>query len=138
VDQDASTTSENPLFSDGVRQHLDLLWLLFLSHKEYLDAFRGTSIRRAKVWMLRRNAAVAVGNVGGIQEIEPLARAMREDEHPLVRGHAAWAVGQVGARIREQRLVIDLLVSVLGAEIDETVCEEIRLALSELTGGLPV
>ncbi len=88
--------------------------------------------------MLRRNAAVALGNVGGLEHIEPLARAMREDAHALVRGHAAWAVGQVGMRIREQRPVSDLLVSALETEDDESVREEIGLALADMGDGRSV
>jgi epoxyqueuosine reductase len=88
----------NPLHPGELRPSVDLIWLLRLSHDQYLHAFRGTAIKRAKDWMLRRNAAVALGNVGDAASLEPLGQALRDDEHPVVRGHAAWALGRLARR----------------------------------------
>jgi epoxyqueuosine reductase len=38
-----------------------------------------------------RNAAIVLGNIGAAQDVETLARAL-DDEEPLVREHAAWAL----------------------------------------------
>jgi epoxyqueuosine reductase len=113
-----------------VRASVDLVWLLQLSREEYLQAFRGSAIRRAKVWMLRRNAAVALGNVGGAEDLEPLARAMKADDHPVVRGHAAWAVGRLGGRLGVAEAK-EYLREATEAEEDATVREEITLSLAE-------
>jgi len=121
----------NPLFVQNVRPHVDLIWLLSLTHDEYLDAFRGTAIRRAKVWMLRRNAAVALGNVGDQHCLPALLAALRTDEHPVVRGHAAWALGQIGARHCEPDLDHPLREA-LRREADVTVRDEIALARRSL------
>lgn len=121
----------NPLFVQNVRPHVDLIWLLSLTHDEYLDAFRGTAIRRAKVWMLRRNAAVALGNVGDQHCLPALLAALRTDEHPVVRGHAAWALGQIGARHCEPDLD-HRLREALRREDDVTVRDEIALARRSL------
>lgn len=110
---------------------LDLLWLLRLTHDEYLDAFRGTAIRRAKAWMLRRNAAVALGNIGDDRAIGPLLTAARMDEHPLVRGHAAWALGRLRERLRPAGMV-EQLRELLNHEADATVRDEITLAIGDL------
>lgn len=120
----------HPLFSGPLRQDVDLLWLLQLTHDEYVEAFRGTAIKRAKAWMLRRNAAVALGNVGGTEACSALTRAMMEDEHPVVRGHAAWALAH--ASIRTGARVDDSLQQALVTEKDEDVRAEIELALAEL------
>jgi epoxyqueuosine reductase len=121
----------HPLFADRVRPAIDLLWLLRMSHEEYVEAFRGTAIKRAKDWMLRRNAAVALGNVGTADAVQPMARAMREDEHPVVRGHAAWALGRLGKRHAIPR-VSDVLEAALASEADHSVCAEISLALRSI------
>lgn len=44
---------------------------------------------------LKRNAAVVVGDVGIAEDIELLTRALDDDE-PLVREHAAWALARFG------------------------------------------
>jgi epoxyqueuosine reductase len=43
-----------------------------------------------------RNVAVALGNLKSQEAVPALCRAL-EDEEPLVRGHAAWALGQIGS-----------------------------------------
>lgn len=121
-------TNSHPLFGRGVRQTLDLVWLLHLTHEEYLQAFRGTAIKRAKVWMLRRNAAVALGNVGDERCIDDLATALHEDEYPVVRGHAAWALGQIGVRTRAGA-ASEVLQAALRREQDAEVIQEIKSAL---------
>jgi epoxyqueuosine reductase len=115
------------LVDSAGRQSVDLIQLLRLTHGEYLDLFRGTSIRRAKVWMLRRNAAIALGNTGGEEAIGPLEAAMRTDEHEVVRGHAAWALGRIACRTGQP--VHAALERALESEADLQVRREIEAAL---------
>lgn len=123
----ADAASSHPLFERPIRQTLDLIWLLHLTHAQYLEAFRGTAIKRAKVWMLRRNAAVALGNVGDERCVGRLSVALNEDEHPVVRGHAAWALGQIAVRTGAPE-AIDALGVALTREQDAGVIEEIVAA----------
>jgi epoxyqueuosine reductase len=111
-----------------LRQHADLIWLLRMTHAEYLEAFRGTAIRRAKDWMLRRNAAVALGNVGDERSFSPLLDAIKVDSHPVVRGHAAWALGKLAGRYPDLP-VREGLAEALAAEADPDVREEIAAAM---------
>ena len=60
-------------------------------------AGEGSALRRVRRRQLLRNAAVALGNVGGPADEPALAGALA-DREPLVRGHAAWALGQLGGR----------------------------------------
>ena len=53
-------------------------------------------MKRAKLWGLKRDAAVVLGNVGTAEDIAVLEAAIEHDE-PLVREHAAWAPTQIGA-----------------------------------------
>ena len=47
--------------------------------------------------MLRRNAAVALGNALDRSAVGPLIESLSEDANPMVRGHAAWALGRIGS-----------------------------------------
>jgi epoxyqueuosine reductase len=67
------------------------------------DAFsRGSAIRRAGYAGFKRNVAVAMGNWLAELDAPPkrataeLQRALEDDE-PLVREHAAWALGRIGS-----------------------------------------
>jgi epoxyqueuosine reductase len=62
----------------------------------YRVAFRGSAMKRAKLPMMKRNAAVVLGNVGTADDVHVLTRALGDPE-PLVREHAAWALIQIGS-----------------------------------------
>ncbi|HZG66677.1 MAG TPA: tRNA epoxyqueuosine(34) reductase QueG, partial [Herpetosiphonaceae bacterium] len=100
-----------------------LLELIALDDKRFRERFRGSPIKRAKRRGLLRNVAVALGNWGDPRAVPALARALGDHE-PLIRGHGAWALGQIGgdeARAAlQERLVI---------EMDDWVSEELALAL---------
>ena len=94
----------NTLVRDGIHAEFaprrdvpfpDLLELLHLDERTYQERFRHSAIKRAKRQGLRRNAAVALGNLRDRRAVPALCRAI-EDEDALVRGHAAWALGQIG------------------------------------------
>ena len=105
--------------------------LLEMSEREFLDRFAGTSIMRAKRAGMQRNACVALGNVGGETSVPALCRALAAGE-PLVRGHAAWALGRIGGAAAGAALARASL-----RETDAAVLEEIGAARLELTGGRP-
>ena len=56
-------------------------------------------MKRAKLRGLKRNAAVVLGNIGTADDADVLARAM-DDAEPLVREHAAWALGTLAERAK--------------------------------------
>jgi epoxyqueuosine reductase len=62
--------------------------------KRYVDR---TAMRRVRRRQLLRNVCVALGNVGSKDDIPALTEAL-SDREPLVRGHAAWALGRLGAK----------------------------------------
>ena len=96
---------------------------LSLTIEEFRDRFRGTPVLRAKRRGYLRNVAVALGNSGDPNAVPALAAALRDDE-PLVRGHAAWGLGQIGGDDARTALA-----SAAQTERDPDVLEEIRLAI---------
>lgn len=130
IGEPAGAIRNHNFTDDGAKMDVDLLELLEMTHHDYLAAFRGTSIRRAKVWMLRRNAAVALGNVGDPSVAPHLDRSMQRDEHPVVRSHAAWALGRLARRHGMPELPLSLAAA-YESEQDPDVRREIADALNE-------
>lgn len=110
----------------------ELLPLLHITEEEFQVRFRGMAIKRAKRSGLRRNVAVALGNMGDPQAIPALTLAL-SDPDPIVRGHAAWALGRIGGE--EARAA---LAAALQREETPEVREEIALALEDLREASPV
>jgi epoxyqueuosine reductase len=54
-------------------------------------------MQRAKLRGLKRNSAVMLGNVGDARDVDALTGAL-DDEEPLVREHARWALARISAR----------------------------------------
>ena len=98
--------------------------LLAMDDATFRLRFRRSPLRRTKRRGLARNAAVALGNRGDPADIPLLARALHADPEPLVRAHAAWALGRFHRA--EAR---DALAEALGAEGDGSVIAEILTAL---------
>ncbi len=79
----------------GPRRHPPLAELLALGEAAYLEAFRGSPLKRARREGLARNAAIALGNGGTADDVPALGEALGHAD-PTVRGHAAWALGRIG------------------------------------------
>jgi epoxyqueuosine reductase len=105
-----------------------LVRLLGLGAAQFRKWQERSALRRIHRAQLRRNVAVALGNVGSAAELPALAGALA-DPHPLVRMHAAWAIGQIGARTGEASAGA-LLGARLAVETDPAVREELDAAIS--------
>jgi len=79
----------------SVGSNPELIPLLKLTEEEFRERFRGSPIKRAKRRGLLRNVCVALGNSGDRTAVPALCEALHHEE-ALVRGHAAWALGQLG------------------------------------------
>ena len=120
-----SQPTREPAFqprTDALAPHL--LGLFALDAADFRSRYRTSPVLRAKRRGLLRNAAVALGNWGDRAAIATLSRALGDDE-PLVRGHAAWALGQMNDLEARQ-----VLAGVITAETDSWVTREIRLGLA--------
>jgi epoxyqueuosine reductase len=109
-------TTENHLLARSIEHAAPpLLDLINMDSGAFRDRFRGTAVKRTKRRGLLRNVAVALGNWGTEEAVPALTRAL-EDEEPLIRGHAAWALGRIegkessSALNRSWKLETDLYV----------------------------
>lgn len=76
---------------------VDLVAMEDWSEEELEARFGDTPIKRAQRQGFLRNVAVAFGNWGS-EEAVPALKKLLADPEPLVRGHAAWALGRIGSR----------------------------------------
>lgn len=106
----------------------ELIAFLSLSEAEFRQRFRASPILRAKRRGFLRNVAVALGNLKALDAVPALIRSL-DDEESVVRGHVAWALGQIGAQT-----ALDPLHRRLRAENDADVQEELREAIGILSG----
>lgn len=106
----------------------DLTAILVMTEDDFRRRFAGRPILRARYAGLLRNVCVALGNLGDRAAIPSLLGALGHAA-PLVRGHAAWAIGRLAGPgdagsdgLRRRRAI----------EGDAWVSEEIEAALAEI------
>jgi len=99
--------------------------LVALDENGFRTRFSRSAIRRTRRRGLLRNVVIALGNSGNPEAIPSLRRALHDPE-PLVRGHAAWALGRFAER--ETRIALQ---QHLVYEKDEQVRREVLAALGE-------
>jgi epoxyqueuosine reductase len=113
----------------GINENPDLMpslpELLALDDAGFSRRFTRSAIKRAKRRGLLRNVAIVLGNTKNPAAIPALTRALEEDREPLVRSHAAWALGSIGGA--DARAVLDRART---REIDRETSQEIHDALS--------
>lgn len=71
-----------------------LMEMMRMSESEWDEFSRGSAVRRATRAGFLRNVAVALGNRRALEAVPVLCDAL-QDAEPLVRAHAAWALGQI-------------------------------------------
>jgi epoxyqueuosine reductase len=102
-----------------------LLSLIGMTQQEFSRRFKGSPIKRTKRRGFLRNVLVAIGNWGEPRAVPALKDALTDDE-PLVRSHAAWALGKIGGDTAKQILHTRLTI-----ETEQEVITEIQDALLE-------
>lgn len=103
-----------------------LLDLLALDDDSFRQRFKNSPVRRAKRRGLLRNVCVALGNGRDPAAVQPLIAALNDHE-PLIRQHAAWALGRIGGEPARAALH-----QRLANEADLDTCEEIAHAIASL------
>ncbi|HEV8245904.1 MAG TPA: tRNA epoxyqueuosine(34) reductase QueG [Polyangiaceae bacterium] len=109
------------------REQVDLASLLDLGSAGYRKFVKRSALSRASRATLARNAAIALGNLGQRECEAPLVKALLHHYFPIVRGHAAWALGALAPVAT--RAAPEALTHAAACDQDGWVREEARLAL---------
>lgn len=121
-----------PWNESGTREEPDLAPylpdLLGLDDAAFSRRFTHSAVKRAKRRGLLRNAAVVLGNTGNRDAVAPLARTLASEPEPIVRAHAAWALGRLGGADAMRALERGRT-----HESDTAAGEEIEIALAEFS-----
>jgi epoxyqueuosine reductase len=120
-----------PEFSaeSGAGPYLEIEAVLRIrTDEEFEEHFAGTPLLRPGRAGLLRNCCVAAGNLGSEKAVPVLEECLRDDPSALVRGHAAWALGEIGGGEGALR-------EAAGTEPDGWCLGEIRDALAGTTTG---
>lgn len=128
----APKTPGRPEFRPATEEDMapSLPALLALDDEAFRRRFRGTPLLRPKRRGILRNAAVALGNHRDPRGVPSLEGALLDAE-PLVRGHAAWALGEIAGASGDRAARI-ALETARAKEADAFVREEIDAALAAL------
>jgi epoxyqueuosine reductase len=121
--------------ADRVAPHLeeglDPTTPYWLEEEAFAARFRNSPVLRATRAGMARNVAVALGNSRHANAAVLLGFLLM-DPSPIVRGHAAWGLGQISARNRDQEMINAFLIGAEDEESDPWVLEEVRLASNGL------
>ena len=113
----------------GAGPYLEIEEVLTIrTDEEFEEIFSGTPITRPGRAGLLRNCCVAAGNLKMEKAAAALVGCLNEDPSPLVRGHAAWALGEIGGSEASLREAAE-------TEKDPWCREEIELALMDGCAG---
>lgn len=120
--------SEDPPFQlRSALANATLEYFLRLEPQHWRKDLKGSPLLRAKRRGLVRNAAVVAGNTQDSKYVPRLTAVLQHDTEPLVRAHAAWALG----RIRSDE-ALNGLRTVRSNEKSSEVIDAIEVALQEL------
>jgi epoxyqueuosine reductase len=124
-----ATTPADSTFAQLITQpNPDLLSELAQSKVEFNQKYRYSPFSRAKWRGFQRNISVGLGNLSNPSALLALTQLLETNPEPLVRGHAAWAIGQIKG---EQTIAI--LVTAASQEKDPYVLQEIKNAMAKHT-----
>ncbi len=120
--------AEADLLRPRGENHLpDLVSLLRLDEAGFRQRFRKSPVRRTKRRGLLRNVCIAMGNSGQAAFVDDLVTVLDDDE-PLIRGHAAWALSRL-AGVNNSDSITQVLNACLDNENNADVLEEIHAAI---------
>jgi epoxyqueuosine reductase len=119
----------SPLFDQQLADPApSLLMEMDLSSTAFNRKYLHSPLRRTKRRGYLRNIAVAMGNLGVMEAVPGLSEVIMHESEPLVRSHAAWALGKLANPASKK-----VLEQALDSETDPQVRSEILSALEEIT-----
>jgi epoxyqueuosine reductase len=100
---------------------------LALNRADFEAQFRVSAVRRAKYHGFMRNVTTVAGNLGKRAFVPALSNLLLGSQEPLIRSHAAWALGQIGGAN-----ALEGLNAAVESEKDKDVLVELIEALRNL------
>jgi epoxyqueuosine reductase len=79
---------------------------LRLTPQAFNQRFKQSPVKRTKRRGYLRNVAIAIGNTGDMHHLPVLQNALN-DEEPMIREHAQWAIGQIKQNGVQRRETLD-------------------------------
>jgi epoxyqueuosine reductase len=122
----ASDARDPDLTTGSLEESPDPVALLRMDVNGFQRRFGGTAVTRAGRQGLSRNAAVALGNRGATGDVAVLGECLAQESDPVVRAHAAWALGAIGTPDAMETLRLRA-----AGERDQTVLREMEMAMAE-------
>ena len=107
-----------------IGSRIPLIPLLQITEAEFKNYFAYNQIAMRPREVIKRNAVLALGNIGDTKSVVPLIINLQKDDSPMVRGHTAWALGKIGGE--KAKFALE---KALKTEEDKEVREEIINAL---------
>jgi epoxyqueuosine reductase len=124
-------SSTEQAFRPRTASHMpELTSLVTITEAEFNARFHGSPVRRARRDGFVRNVAIALGNSRAAEAVPALMMAAH-DRSPIVRDHAAWALGRIPGPDSEAALL-----RLQEAEADPSVLAEIKIALDRANAGM--
>ncbi len=124
----ARPTQDGTFQPSDFMQSFGIDHILGLSEERSRRALQGSPLRRARRSGMVRNAAVAAGNSDDQRLVTALVHLLHQDREPMIRSHAAWALGQL-----EDVEASRALGRAAREETEPTVQEEIQAALERFS-----
>jgi epoxyqueuosine reductase len=126
----AQPSLEKGFYPDEHNRAPVLIDLMQMTESEFRERFQNSAVRRAKHSGFLRNVAVALGNSRDRAAIPVLSDTLLQHSEPLVRSHAAWALGEIGGENSWETLG-----KASQRETNVSVLEEVQLALAKMGRG---
>lgn len=109
-----------------IGSRIPLIPLLQIGEEEFQNYFAYNQIAMRPKEAIKRNAVLALGNIGDTKAVVPLIKVLQENDNLIVRGHTAWALGKI--RGKKAKIALEKALKI---ERDEEVREEIINALEK-------
>lgn len=107
-----------------IGSRIPLIPLLQITQGEFQNYFAYNQIALRPREAIKRNTALALGNIGDPIAVAPLVKTLQLDDNTMVRGHTAWALGKIGGE--KAKFALEKALKI---EKDKEVREEIINAL---------
>ena len=116
------------VFSPLINQRPDLLQILNLSKKRFMEVYGQTSMAWRGHTVIQRNAIIALSNLKNDDCVEIIGKMLIEDPRPVIRYYSAWALKNFNSSRTKF-----FLERALAIEKDEMIKNEIKKSL-EVSG----